>query len=377
MGCVGVGNQGTGHVRRFLTQEDVRIVAICDVRESHRRRAKAAVDSQYGDQSCATYNDFREFLSRTDIDAIVTATPDHWHVLIGLEAPRNGKHMYFEKPMGRTVAEMKAMRAAVHRNGVVFQFGTQQRSSRDFHFACELARNGRIGNLHTIMVSLAGSQYRPNQPTQPIPKGFDYDTWLGPAPWAPYCFERCTRNCTLIYDYSLGCVSGAWGIHDVDIAQWANDADDTTPIEVEGTGVFPKDGLYDTVWSWEVEHRYANGVKLIHLDSRTAMKRAPQFKLHRWRGVLLLGTKGWGVASRQGIDAHPKSLLTTVIGPNESRLPRSNDHRRNFLHAVRTGQKPISTIEAAVNSDITCHQADIAMRLRRKLRWEPRRRTAR
>lgn len=124
MGCVGVGNQGTGHVRRFLTQEDVRIVAICDVRESHRRRAKAAVDSQYGDQSCATYNDFREFLSRTDIDAIVTATPDHWHVLIGLEAPRNGKRMYFEQPMGRTVAEMKAMRAAVHRNGVVFQFGT-------------------------------------------------------------------------------------------------------------------------------------------------------------------------------------------------------------------------------------------------------------
>lgn len=371
MACIGVGNMGFGHLRQFLSSPEVRIAAICDVRESRRQSAKKVVDAQYGDSGCATYNDFREMMARKDIDAILIATPEHWHVLIGLEAARMGKHMYFEKPMGRTVAEMKAMREAVHRHGVVFQFGTQQRSSRDFRFACELARNGRLGNLHTIVVSSATNDPHPNQPVHPVPKGLDYDMWLGPAPWAPYTTVRCERGWKFIYDYSLGCVSGAWGIHDVDYAQWVNDADGTCPVEVEGTGALPRDGLYTTFITWEVEHRYANGVRLIHMDSRTAAKRIPQFK-QGWRGVLLVGDDGWVVVSRQGMEAHPKSLLKATFSPNEIRLPVSNDHRRNFLDAVRFGRETISPIDAAVNSDITCHQADIAMRLKRKLRWDTR-----
>jgi hypothetical protein len=210
----------------------------------------------------------------------------------------------------------------------------------------------------------------PLQPSQPVPPGFDYDMWLGPAPWAPYTYERCTRDWTLIADYSLGCIGGAWGVHDVDIAQWANDSEATGPIEVEGSGVYPADSLYDTARTWEVEHRYANGVKLIHMDMRTALGRAEQFRLAH-RGILFLGSEGWIYISRQGFFTEPESLRTAVFGADEVRLPRSTDHRRNFLDAVKTGEAPISGIDAAVRSDTVCHQAEIAMRLGRRLRWDP------
>jgi predicted dehydrogenase len=370
MGMIGVGSMGGGHVRGFLSHQDVRVVAVCDVRQEFRDKAKRTVDTQYGNEQCAVYEDFRELLARSDVDAVLIAVPDHWHALIGVEAARQGKAMYYEKPMGRTMAEAKAVRQAVLRNRVVFQFGTQQRSGYNHRFACELVRTGRIGQLHTIMIGSAQAPFCPNQPAQPVPPGFDYEMWLGPAPWAPYTFERCTRNWTLIYDYSLGCLSGAWGIHDVDIAQWALDADHTGPIEVEGTGLFPRDGLYDTLSSWEVEHRYANGVKLIHMDMPTARKRAPQFEL-LWMAMLFQGTEGWVFVSRNGIHTHPESLVRTVVSANESPFPRSTDHRRDFLDAVRSRKTNISPIEAAVSSDIVCHQADIAIQLGRKLRWNP------
>jgi predicted dehydrogenase len=369
MGFIGVGGMGSGHLEAFLGKEEVRVAAVCDVRESHRQKAKEQVDEKYQDSNCAVYADFRELLARPDIDAVLIAVPDHWHVLIGIEAARQGKHMYFEKPVGRTVAEAKALREAVKRAGVVFQFGTQQRSSFSYRHTVELVRSGKIGELQKIMIGSALPSYLPFQPEQPVPAGFDYNFWLGPAPWAPYTFERCTRNWTLIYDYSLGCVSGAWGIHDVDIAQWALDADQAGPVEVEGAGMFPDEGIYDTATSWEVEHLYPNGVRLIHMDMNTAKKRAPQFSL-AWMGSLFQGSEGWIYVSRQGFFARPASLLQLTIRPNEIRVPRSNDHRKNFLDSVRKGSATISPIDAAVRCDAVCHQADIAMRLERRLRWD-------
>jgi predicted dehydrogenase len=370
LGFVGVGNMGTGHVRAFSKHDDVQIVGVCDVRQSHRDRAKGLVDARYGHIGCSTYSDFRELLARPDLDAVVIAVPDHWHALVGIEAARRGKAMYYEKPMGVSVAEAQAVRRAVRRYGVVFQFGTQQRSSENFRLACELVRNGRIGRLETIMIGSASHRYEPDPPTEPVPPGFDYDTWLGPAPWVPYAPQRCTRDWTLIYDYSLGCVGGAWGIHDVDIAQWANDSESTGPIEVEGTGVFTPSGLFDTATAWEVEHTYANGVKLIHMDMRTALKRAEPFRL-AWMGTLFQGSEGWIYISRRGLFTHPESLRTTTIGSNDVRLPESRDHRRNFLDAVKTGKRPVTDVETAVCSEIVCQQADVAMRLRRRLRWDP------
>ncbi len=384
MGCVGVGSMGGGHLRSFSGQDDVRMVAVCDLRRKFRERAKQTVEQRSGNDGCTTYHDYRELLARPDIDAVCIATPDHWHALIAIEAARNRKDMYLEKPIDVHVAAAKALREAVNRYGVVFQFGTQQRSGRDFRFGCELVCNGRIGKLHTIVVgSLPGAEL-PNQPTQlqPDPGEFDYDMWLGPAPWAPYTFERAASRAEgspgywmHIHDYGLGCLSGAWGIHHVDIAQWGNNADDTGPLEIEGTGVLPKDGLCDTALTWRVEHAYANGVKMIHLDRAQAVREFPQFQSKALQysgvGILFLGADGWVIVSRGGIDAGPKSLLDTVFDSSEPRLPVSNNHRRNFLDCVRTRQQTISPIEAAVRSDTICHLDDIAIRTGRKLRWDP------
>jgi predicted dehydrogenase len=370
MGVIGAGGMGGGHLRALLDYPEVRVSAVCDVRESRRSQAADAVNTAYKDSSCTGYNDFRELLARPDIDAVLIAVPDHWHALIGLEAARQGKHMYYEKPMGVSFAEAAAMRDAVNRTGVVFQFGTQQRSSFTFRHAVELVRNGRIGQLKTLMIGSAGSQYAPNQPAEPVPEGFDYDMWLGPAPWAPYSAERTTRNFTLIYDYSLGCISGAWGVHDVDTAQWANDTDHTGPISVEGAGEFPADGLYDTATKWEIEHTYANGVKLIHMDIRTAKQRAEQFQFGNMAS-LYVGTEGWIYVSRSALRTHPASLVRERFGPNDERVIHTDDHRRNLFDAIRTGKRPVSHIESAVRADTICQQADIAMRLKRKLQWDP------
>jgi len=226
------------------------------------------------------------------------------------------------------------------------------------------------------MVGSVPSWLVPTPQTEPVPDDFNYDLWLGPAPWAPYSFSRCgpraegAGNWYVSSDYAMGHISG-WGIHHVDIAQWGNDTDDTTPIEVEGTGVIPGDGLCDTAVEWEVEHRYANGVKLIHMDIKTALKRAPQFLADWGCGILFLGSEGWVFVSRGIIDASPKSLLKSAVGPDEIHLPRTKDHMRNFLNCVRTRQQTICPIDVAVHSDTICHQGNIALRLGRKLRWDP------
>jgi predicted dehydrogenase len=373
---------GGGHLRAFSAQEDVRMVAVCDLRRSFRERAKQRVDKQHGDSGCATYEDYRELLARPDIDAVYIATPDHWHALVAIEAARNGKAMYLEKPVDVHVAAAQALRKAVNRYGVVFQFGTQQRSDRDFRFACELARNDRLGKLQTIVVGSVRGAALPNQPIQPEPDDFDYNTWLGPAPWSDYTYERASSRAEgtpgywmHIHDYCLGSLSGAWGIHHVDIAQWANDADETGPVEIEGTGEIPADGLCDTPVTWWVEHTYANGVKMIHTDMGPAVREFPQFKSSALRhpgvGVLLLGTDGWVIVSRAGMDAEPRSLLQTVFDSSEPRLPVSNNHRRNFLDCVRTHGQTICPIGPAVRSDTICHLDDIAIRTGRKLRWDP------
>lgn len=371
MGCIGVGSMGSGHVRGFLQIPDVRVAAICDVRQEHRERAKALVDKQYGDSKCQTYNDYREMLARSDIDAVMIATPENWHPLIGIEAARRGKHMYYEKPLSVTMAEGWAVRQAVRRYGVIFQFGTQQRSSYNYRFTCELVRNGYIGDLKSIMIGSAGGGYNREQPEliKEPPLGFDYDMWLGPAPYRPYSDVRVSRAWMFIRDYGIGCLDGAWGIHDVDSAQWFNDSDHTAPIEIEGRARY-YDDVRDVPYSWTVEHKYANGVQLIHMDMVTARKRAPQFGFGNMSSVIT-GTKGWIWVSRDGMRTDPPSLMQTVIRPDEKRVIFSNDHRRNFLDAVRTRRQPISPIDAAVQSELICQQADIAMRLQRKLRWDP------
>ena len=249
------------------------MIAVCDVHETQLARGKQVVDDHYGNSTCAAYKDFRQLLARDDLDAVLVCTPDHWHPLIALEAARRGKHMYCEKPLGWSFRAAQAVRKEVQANRVVFQFGTQQRSSAEFRWACELVRNQRIGQLQKILVGVPGSVPFPSQPTEPVPRELDYDLWLGPAPMAPYCFERVrpythrpnepwTRNYSTWYhisDYCIGFI-GNWGIHHLDIAQWGHGTELSGPVEVEGRGLFPQEGLADCALSWQVENRFADGV---------------------------------------------------------------------------------------------------------------------
>jgi predicted dehydrogenase len=377
LGCIGLGIQGLGNMRTFRGNQEVQVVAVCDVHETQRTEAKQSVDEFYDTKDCAAYRDFRELLDRQDIDAVQITTPDHWHPLIAVAAAQRRKHMYCEKPIGWSFRAAQQVRKAVQTSGVVFQFGTQQRSGGKFRQACELVRNGKIGQLKTILVGVPGSWICPKQPTEPVPKELDYDLWLGPAPQAPYCYQRCRPYTQKegwsvwysISDYCMGMI-GNWGVHHLDIAQWGHGTDLSGPTEVEGTGVFPQDMLTDAATSWQVENRYADGVTLVHMDDGTATKHPLQAGGYG-HGVLFLGSEGWVHVDRGVIDANPKSLLKVTLGPDEIKLFKSDNHHANFIDAVKGRTKPAAPIDIAVRTDALCHLQQIAIKLRRKLRWDP------
>ncbi len=365
VGFIGVGGRGSGLLGAFMRLQEARVLAVCDVKRNRRDQAKSRVDKNYGDSSCTTYNDFRELCARDDLDAVVSATTDHWHVLTALEAVRSGKDVYVEKPLGMSVEQGQALREAVGRYGRVFQFGTQERSNRKTRFACEMALSGRVGKIHTITVASRFSKVSPNYPTQPIPDWLDYDLWLGAAPWAPYTENRVRNHGGWFHirDYALGFIAGC-GIHTVDMAQWGNGTELTGPVEVEGIGEFPADGLCDCAVGWDMKLKYANGVTMHFTDG----KRKPL-------GVKFEGPDGW-VFVKEGhlggrIDASDKSMLRKPIEPGEVSLPVSTHHQRNFLDCVKTRARTIAPIDVAVRSDTLVQLSDIAMRLGRKLKWDP------
>jgi predicted dehydrogenase len=376
-GCIGLGIQGMGNMRTFRGSREVQVVAVCDVHESQRSQGKQSVDEFYSNKDCAAYKDFRELMARKDVDAVQITAPDHWHPLMVLEAVRQSKHMYCEKPIGWSVRAAQVLRKAIKESEIVFQFGTQQRSGGNFRRACELVRNKKIGQLKTILVGVPGSWTCPKQPTESVPKELDYDLWLGPAPLAPYCTQRCRPYTAgpgwsiwyCISDYCMGMI-GNWGVHHLDIAQWGNGTDLSGPAEIEGTGVFPKDMLTDCATNWQVENRYADGTTLVHMDDATARKHPLQQEGHG-HGVMFLGTEGWVHVDRSRMDAKDKSLLKATPGPNEVQLFRSDNHHANFIDAVKGRTKPAAPIDIAACSDILCNLQQIAITLKRKLRWDP------
>ncbi|MBE3068639.1 MAG: Gfo/Idh/MocA family oxidoreductase [Planctomycetes bacterium] len=368
MGCIGVGRQGSGNMRAFL--ERVRVVAVCDV-DAHRAKAAAETVEAYearrrdatAFKGCDAYNDFRDLVARPDIDTCLICTPDHWHVLAALAAARAGKDMFVEKPLTLTIPEGRALSDTVRRYGRILQVGSQQRSDGRFRFACELVRSGRIGKLHTVTVILDTDPGTTPQPVMPVPEGLDYDFWLGPAPWAPYTEERVhpqqgygRPGWLRIADYSGGMMTG-WGSHHNDIAQWGMDTERTGPVEIQGRAEFPKDGLWDVHGKFRVEATYAGGVRLtMHNGSD---------------GIRFEGSDGWVFVNRSRIDAQPKAILKEPIGAGEVRLYASSDHKGNFLDSVRRRCDPIADVEIGHRSASLCHLANIAMRLGRKLRWDP------
>ncbi len=372
VGCVGVGPQGTGVMQNFLGQKDAQVVAICDVKQPRRDEVQKIVNDHYKDTGCTAYKDFREMMARDDIDVILSATCDHWHVLTALAAVQSGKDVYLEKPMGLSVEQDQALRAAVHRHARIFQFGTQQRSERNFRFACELALNGRLGKLHTINVWSPGSSQGGDPAPVPVPEWLDYEMWLGPAPFTPYTKDRCSNALWwFISDYALGYIAG-WGIHPIDIAFWGGGKSVTTPLTLEGKGTWPTQGICDTAMNWDVVLKYDSGLTMNFTGwpCREEWKQRYGNNIQS-HGTAFEGSDGWVHVDRAAINANPKELLATEFGPNDIRLPESGNHVRNLLDCVKTRSKPVAHIDDAVQGDIICQISDIAIRLEQKLKWDP------
>jgi predicted dehydrogenase len=385
MGSVGVGGMGTNNMRAFLAQPDVQVVAVCDVVKASdeyghwykkgwqgawfgREPARKIVEDHYAQKNqsgrykgCAAYIDFRNLLARDDIDAVCITTPDHWHAIPAIMAASTGKHIYCEKPLSLTIAEGRAMAEAVRRHGVIFQTGTQRRSSEQFRFVCELIRNGRIGRLKKAIATIgSNNKIAPPRDWQPIPvpDWLDYNMWLGPAPWVPYHKYRCLYTFRFGLDYSGGQTTNL-GAHAIDIVQWANGTDDTGPMEVEDLGgEFPQDGLFTTATKVHFRARYANGLELI-------------CKTQDGGPLRFEGTEGWIEVQNEKPTYNPESLKTSVIGPNEIHLYESNDHHRNFLDCIKSHRETAAPAEIGHRSVTICHLGNIAMMLKRRLRWDP------
>ena len=370
VGCVGVGPQGTGVMRNFLGQKDAHVVAICDVKSTRRDAVQKIVNDHYKGTGCTTYKDFRKLMARDDIDVILSATCDHWHVLTALAAVKSGKDVYLEKPMGLTIEQDQTLRKAVHRYGRIFQFGTQQRSGRNFRLACELALNGKLGKLHTINVWSPGSSQGGDPAPAPVPEWLDYNMWLGPAPYKPYTENRCSNALWwFISDYALGFIAG-WGIHPVDIALWGGGDKLTGPITIEGKGKWPTEGVCDTAMNWDVVLKYGSGVTMNFTGWPTRKEYQQRYTNITSHGTAFEGTDGWVHVHRGGIYASSPEILKSEFGPNDRRLIESHNHVRNLLDCVKTRSKAIANIDDSVQGDIICHISDIAIRLEQKVVWD-------
>jgi predicted dehydrogenase len=364
LGALGVGDQGKRDLRTFLGHEDVRVTAICDVNQRNVSEARTIIADAYGKPDVNLFSDFREMNADPAVDAILMVLPVHWHSIASADAVLHGKHLYHEKPMALSFEEARRVRAAVRKKGVVFQFGTQQRSDLYFRWACELVLNGRLGKLKEIEVSVPGGRQSELLPQQPAPDWLDWNRWVGPAPMTPFHEQKLIRawheNMT---NFSLGMIS-CWGIHHLDIAQWGNGADATGPVAVEATAEFPRGGTCDAILGWKVRFHYAAAAPVTFVDNSKGLA----------SGVKFIGDSGWVHVDRGSIRAHNDKLLRdpqNKSGRMSVKLPVSRDHGRNFLDAVRKGNRAICDIETAVRSDTLCQLAHVAVKLRRKLRWDP------
>ena len=363
MGAIGVGSMGTGDLRGFLNKREVQTVAVCDVDKAHRDRAKKLVDDKYGNNDCAAYLDFRELIGRGDLDAVQLALPDQWHSIPAVAAARAGLDIHAQKPLARTIREGRAICNAVNRYGVIWQTGSQQRSNSSFHHACELARNGRIGKIHKVEVGLpTGGTHALSKPL-PVPDGLDWNMWLGPAPWRPYCdFGRgsCHYQWRWIMDYSGGQLTD-WAGHHIDIAHWGLGLGRTGPVEIEGRGVYPKDGLYNVPYEYKFTCKYPKGLTMIVANNKQVLQGA------KW-----YGEKGkWIYVKRGKLEANPSSVLDEVIGPDEIQLYESRDHKQNFLDCIKSRKETIAPAEIGHRSISVALLGEIAMLTERKLQWDP------
>ena len=344
------------------------IVAVCDpVLERRLEKAKTWGVRDH-------YNDFREVLARPDVDAVHISTGDQWHVPMSLAAARAGKDVYCEKPLGLSIEQDLKAREIAHKFNRVFQYGTQQRSSEACRMGIELVLNGHIGDVKEVFVwAPGGASGGSATPVLPVPDGFDYDLWLGPAPEAPFCFDRCLnrngreKGIWFIYDYAIGFLGG-WGAHPMDQLQWwADQMGLGIPFEYKATGSIPDQGLFNTVTHWDMECTYANGLKMRFLDNATAQKVSSEIPFFagaegQKNCTHFIGSKGWISVSRGVFKASSEEIRRQAKDPGPIRLKRSLNHFENFIDCVISREEAIAPVDSAARSDIICHMADISIR---------------
>lgn len=360
IGFIGTGSHGIGrNLKMFLQQPDARALAVCDVFKSRMEKAKQIVDANYGDQSCTLHGDFREILARPDIDAVMISTPDHWHALISAMALRAGKDVICEKPT-LTIAQGRFIADLVKKTGRIFQTSTEDRSLPVYHRLAELVRNGRIGKLERIEVTLPDGTAFPDEAESPVPADLNYDLWLGPAPLAPYTANRTAwMHWRHVFDYSGGIFSD-WGMHQFDTAQWANDTERTGPVEVQGRGTINDGSMFNTFITFDVEYRYANGVRLRVKNGDTS--------------IHFHGSDGWvgSPAFNKPLEASQPGILESKIAPEETHLfTCPGGEHRNFLDCVKSRREPYFPAEVGHRCATVCHLGNIAMQTGRKLHWDP------
>jgi predicted dehydrogenase len=363
-GGIGIGNRGISSVNCILSYRDARFVAVADVRNERREAIKSTVDKRYQDQGCAMYSTHEELLDRQDIDGVVIATGDRWHTPMTILAAKAGKHIYCEKPCSMTIQESQAMADAVRRYGVIYQAGCQRRNGKNFVFAMNLARDGKLGKLQTLHCNAGTGTTWPPLPShdwlapepEPPKEVVDWDRWLGPSPWRPYHSSYVAGRWRNYFDFHGGGIL-EWGSHTADLCQYANNADDTQPVEYEPKG--------ENTTPYFVYCKYANGVRLVHRDSG-------------WLGlgtcsVRFEGDNGWvetGDTGKIEVSENLKSELPPAE-PGDVFNLTLHWHWRDFIECIKTRSRPRSHAAAAANTHIGCHAAYIAYLLGRKLTWDP------
>lgn len=380
IGLIGCGDR-SGVSIDYKNYSKSQVVAVCDPVKERRLERKARFDN------CPDYNDFRELLDLNDVDAVHIATSDHWHMPISLAAARAGKDMYTEKPLGLTVEQDLAAREIVRKHKRIFQYGTQNRSMNQVRMGIELVLNGHIGDIKSVNVWCPQGEFGGSKKKMPVPEGFDYDLWLGPAPEAPFSYDRCLargqRNGIFhIYDYALGFIAG-WGAHPLDQLQWwADQAGMGVPVKYKGTGSVSYPGLFDTITHWDVRATYENGLLLRYIDNATArftqtedripfINEVPNF----YHGTLFEGTQGWVAVTRGGWKVYPESLYSLAKEPGKIRLIKSSNQLHNFIDAVLMRKQPISDLNSAIQSDLMSQLSDIAIRTGKEITWDPNKET--
>ncbi len=376
LGCIGVGRQGQANMLELINrglEVGARVVAVCDLDRHRLDNAIWLAEKTYALElglnnyrSIKAYHDFRELLARKDIDGVVISVPDFWHGTVALAAARAGKDIYLEKPLTYSLVEGRKLVRAVGEKKLVFQTGSQQRSSIYFLKACEIVRNGLLGQLQAIKVRLPEDAGRGDPRPMPVPPNLDYEFWLGPTPEAPYAEDRVHPQMSYdrpgwmqIEPYCRGMITN-WGAHMLDIAQWGHDSERTGPVAIEARAEFPERGLFNVHTRFQAEAVYADGVTL-SLESGDPS------------GVRFEGSEGWLFVRREGIEVSNPAWLSYQPGTGSVQLYRSTNHMKNFLECMRTRKDPAAPVEVGHRSNSLCIITHLAMKLGRKLRWDPER----